>query len=315
MGAAIGRSARTARSLLQKMRDVGALTTKRGGPGRTASWIFCIGGAPIFGTGATAKLSPTNDSLAVAPRAEVSAQERQEAAGLDRQKVADKPFEPDPIEHKPSPLPPSEGVRETGPAQGPVSQPTPTPRVPHEGGLTGEVLPPESEITFDEFWKAIRREPGKTGPALAAWRKLSRDDRRAISDLIGPNGIDMDGMWAAVWLAQRRWECAPLKSSRSEWQAAHDELHAFVNRTIVDLKPYSTEWTAERDRRIAAGESVKLMDTWARDGRGWACRSSAASPENADAETRPRTHHQRGPSHSSLAGYYARRAATRDAAE
>lgn len=238
IGEKVGCSARSARRSLKRLRDAGLLATKRGGPGKSASWSFCINGQPIF----PARQRP------------MSAQERPDLAGLERPDLADKPSELKPIERKPPPNPPA-------------------PSALDEGGLTGEVLPPASEITFDEFWKAIRHDPGGTGPALAAWRKLSRDDRAAIGALIGPQGIDLDGMWAAVWLAQRRWEAAPLKSARNEWRAACDELRAFVQRT-VHLEPHSIEWSAERARKIAAGEPVTLMDTWARDGRGWTVRTN-----------------------------------------
>jgi hypothetical protein len=40
----------------------------------------------------------------------------------------------------------------------------------------------------------------------------------------------------------------------------------------VNLEPHSDEWTAERNRRLAAGESIKLMDTWAAEGRPWGVR-------------------------------------------
>jgi hypothetical protein len=146
----------------------------------------------------------------------------------------------------------------------------PAPSATDEGGLIEEGLPPASEITFDEFWKAIRHDPGRSGPALAAWRKLNRDDRKAISDLIGPKGIDLDDMWASVWLAQRRWDCAPLNSSRSKWLEAQDELRAAP--VFRELKPFSDEWTAERARKLAAGERTALMDTWASDGRSWSVR-------------------------------------------
>lgn len=220
LGAAVGSCQRTARSSLKRLSDAGLLTSKRGGPGRTAAWRFCVSGVPVF--------------------------ERQ---------VADKPSEPNPIEHK---LPPNP------PAPDPLD----------EGGLIGEVLPPETEITFDEFWKSIRHNPGKAGPALAAWRKVSCDDRSAISSLIGPSGIDLDGMWAAVWLAQRRWEFAPLTSR----PAFGDWIGEAPLHRIIYLKPYSAEWMAERERKLAAGESVKFMDTCARGGLEWEVRPPPTPP-------------------------------------
>lgn len=229
LGAAVGSCTRTARSSLKRMCSVGLLARKRGGPGRTASWTFCINGEPIFG-GAERKV-----------------------AALDRQQVADKPSEPDPIEHKPPPYPP-------------------TPSALDEGGLSGEVLPPETEATFDNFVKSIRHAPGRLGPALAIWNNLTLDDRRAIGNLLGPRGIDLDGMHASVWLKARRWECAPLTSRRSADEIA-EALAAMPRHHIVDLKPYSAEWTAERKRKVAVGEPVELMDTWALVGRCWSVRA------------------------------------------
>ena len=215
LGAAVGSCTRTARSSLKRMCSVGLLARKRGGPGRTASWTFCINGEPIFG-GAEQK---------------VAALDRQHLSGLDRQQIADKPSEPDPIEHKPPPYPP-----------------TPSPL--DEGGLNGEVLSLKTEVTFDDFVKSIRHAPGRLGPALAVWNKLTWNDRKAIGNLLGQRGIDLDGMHASVWLKARRWECAPLTSRHSADDFA-EALAAMPRHRIVDLKPYSAEWTAERKRRSA----------------------------------------------------------------
>jgi len=94
LGAKIGVAERTARGSLARLRAAAFLSTKRGGPGRTASWIFCINGRPIFG----------------ASDRQSAVQDRQEAAGLDRQEAAGKPLELDPIERKPSASPSAECV-------------------------------------------------------------------------------------------------------------------------------------------------------------------------------------------------------------
>ena len=220
----VGTCTRTAASSLRRLRAAGFLTRKRGGPGRTAKSIFCVHGVPIF------------DVQRAAPDVQGSAR-------LDVQDSAHKPSELKPIKHKPPPKPPQ--------------------RVLDEGGLGEEVTASKSEPSFDEFWRAIRHDPGQPGPAMAAWHRLSRNDRRAIDNLIGPHGIDLDGMWAAVWLAQRRWESAPL-TRRRQTDAA--EIR------VIELKPGSPEWTAERDRKLAAGESVALIDSQASQGRGWSVR-------------------------------------------
>jgi hypothetical protein len=81
--------------------------------------------------------------------------------------------------------------------------------------LDGEVLGPEGEVTFNEFWKAMQQNPGPSGPALAVWRKLSREDRRNIGNMIGPHGLGLDGMWACTWLAARRWTGAKTAATSS----------------------------------------------------------------------------------------------------
>ena len=38
---------------------------------------------------------------------------------------------------------------------------------------------------------------------------------------------------------------------------------------VVLAEPHSELWRSERARRLAVGESVGLMDDWAKEGRGW----------------------------------------------
>jgi len=79
-------------------------------------------------------------------------------------------------------------------------------------------------------------------------------------------------MWAAVWIAQRRWESGPLTRRRQV---------DVVEIRVTEVKPGSPEWTAERDRKLAAGESVALMDSWAREGRGWSVCAQPSRPAGA----------------------------------
>jgi hypothetical protein len=236
LGAAVGSCSRTARSSLKRLCDAGLLVSKRGGPGRTASWSFCINGEPIF----------------CGAKRRVAAEDRQNPSRLDRQSVANKPSDPDPIEHDPPPLPPMPNVLAEG------------------GGLTGEVLPPESEITFDKFIRAIRGSPGRLGPACSIWSKLTRNERAAISNRVGRNGIDLDGMHASVWLKTRRWEAEPLALQCEDLAAALCSVMAQGH--VHELKPHSAEWNAERARKVAAGESVMFMDERATQGFAWGVR-------------------------------------------
>jgi hypothetical protein len=164
------------------------------------------------------------------------------------------------------------------PIDDPLS-PNPHSNALHEGGQSREEPTGETELTFDAFWTSIRQEPGPKGPALAAWHKLSSSERISISNLDGTHGLDLDGVWACTWLRERRWE------------AAHRKFEDRVNAMLaalppperhVDLKPYSAEWTAERNRKIAAGEPVKLMDAWALEGRCWSVLADALTQRAAE---------------------------------
>lgn len=245
LGAAVGKCARTARSSLKRLCQAGLLTSKRGGPGRTSSWMLCINAKPIFG-----------NTDAEAER-QFSDQDRKQVAGLDRKQVADKPSEPDPIEHKPSPQPPA--------AQAEMPQAVRLKEGEAERVLHGDVLGPEGEPTFEEFWKAIRHNPGPSGPALVAWRKLSADDRRSIGNQLGPYGLDLEGTWACTWLVARRWTAPSLRPKMDGGCAP------VAARQPFELRPYTPEWTVERDRKRAAGEPTKLMETWAKEGKSWWC--------------------------------------------
>lgn len=249
LGKAIGKCARTARTSLHRLCSAGLLTGKRGGPGRTASWTFCINGQPVFAAAGCERQTSAQD------RKGVAGLDRKEVAGLDRQDVADKPIEQNPselqpIERNPSPQPPV--ASEAAPKRDFRSVELSEPR-------TGEP-------TFETFWHSLQGNPGSSGAALAAWRKLSAEDRQAIDNLIGPHGIDLEGVWACTWLNARRWESGSLRRRRVE---------AAERPRFSILKPDSPEWRAERQRLVEAGEAVavSMMDEFCAQNRSWTVRS------------------------------------------
>jgi hypothetical protein len=227
----IGRCERSARQSLKRLKAAGLVMCRRGGPGRTASWFFTFQGVSIFDGG-----SPKERQGA--------AQDRQNIAGLDRQRTAAKPSEQDsPVERKPPPTPTAE------PAEAPKGQPIEDDAV--EPALDGEII--TGEMTFAEFWLASGRR-GDEGWARAVWRKLSSDDRFSIRQRLDRDGrLDMRRMYAGGWLRERMWE---------EPARARPEIVEIVTPEMVVLVARSPEWIAERERMIAAGESelVRLMD-------------------------------------------------------
>jgi hypothetical protein len=227
IGKHIGKTDRTARASLARLLHRGFLDRKLGGPARSARWSFCIDHRRIFGPEATAH-------------------DRKYSSGQDRKKSSAKPLELEPLEQEPPPNPPSE------PAE--ASQ--------DDRVVDGEIL--GATISFDELWHAVQHSRGPSGPALSAWRKLDAADRYAIGNLLGPNGIDCDGMWLCTWITERRWQRQPLRQ-RAKSAGFH------VPTGEVALKPYSIEWCAERDRLRAVGDrqSLRLMEFWAAQGKPW----------------------------------------------
>jgi hypothetical protein len=263
-------SKRTVRRSIERMKNARALHIKQRGKKHSSKYWFCIAGELIIAD-ETGRSSVATDGhanpLSVAKNGPSS---------------SDTDGHPNPLSVAKSGQEESVYLTESHNQESPPKPPTSSaPGEPPSGQpseahvLSGEVLGPEGDLTFDDFWKAIRSQPGNAGAALAAWRKLSIEDRRAIRQRIGPQGIELDGMWAVTWLKDRRWEASRL-TGRCGWTEALDELKAFNRRHMIDLEPYSVEWTAERNRMIAAGESVKLMDTWAKSGRGWTVRGGGA---------------------------------------
>jgi Helix-turn-helix domain len=234
----IGRSDRTARQSLKRLCGEGLLKGKRGGPARTASWSFCFAKTPIF--------DGTDPAF--------SAQDRKSASGLDRKSASAKPSEPKPIEHKPPPTRTNSAVGTTAGLPMKV-----------EAAIDGEVI--LGLMSFQEFWLAAGRR-GHEGFARAQWRKLSFEDKAAITDrLQRDGGCALRDLWAGVWLRDRVWKEQALPPPRQTEQP--DEL-----TRLHHVQAGSALWMDERERLLAAGRHsmVKLMDDFAAAGRGWTVR-------------------------------------------
>lgn len=159
-------------------------------------------------------------------------------------------------------------------------------RVASEGGsIDGRVIAP-SQCTFVEFWEATG-QIGEWGPAWGLWSKLDQSALTAIGTLVLDGGeIDTGGAWAVTWLRARGWENATPKRRRTVQQVAaelitefEDEGNVVVAHTPVPLlilKPYSEEWNREHARRIAESQSVKLMESWASEGKSFPVRLNDA---------------------------------------
>jgi hypothetical protein len=271
LGAAIARSDRTARECLKRLCQDGLLACKRGGPGRTASWTFCFKSTPIFGgEPRDAPATPPVESIATA------AQDRKSASDLDRKSASDKPSELDPdIERKPPPTPTPESTNVVRLA--PTTTPKPeTAERPKRGQptkkesiidhservakqpqvnenessippLEAEVLGPENEMTFDEFWDAGGRV-GFPGPALRKWMKLSKRDRLAISERAARDGgIHLEGVWASTWIDGRRWEAPSL--GRGGIDGALDQLRESIAADESSQRPRAPRPGSREDRQ------------------------------------------------------------------
>jgi hypothetical protein len=263
IGEAIGACARTARSSLKRLREREYLSTKRGGPGRTATWFFCVNGKAIFGGVA---FLPTKQPAIGKPTQ--PAQERKAASGLERKDLSDKPCEQlDPDEHDP-PLTPEPTLASALDDESVVSGFGNARRQRSDGELPNEEpSAPEieiivGEISFVEFWRASGKQ-GSEGFARAEWRKLSRYDIAAIADrLRSPDGLGFKrGVWSGTWLRDRVW------SERAEPISDQHEACAAGPRYVY-ATPGSELWRRERERRRVAGESVEIMDNWAAQDRG-----------------------------------------------
>jgi hypothetical protein len=194
IAAAIGSCARTVRSSLKRLIDRGFLSSRRGGQGRTSTWLFCVNGRLIFGSDAFLPIKTT-----VAANSISSSLDRKDVAGLDRQHVADKPFEQTkPIEQNP-PLSPI--AEESNPVV-----------------LQGEIL--NDAMTFQEFWLASGRQ-GSEGYARSEWRKLSVQDVAAIADHFRfGSRRKRSSVWSGTWLRDRVWLEVRQESADVEHEVA-----------------------------------------------------------------------------------------------
>lgn len=229
LAASIAVSPRTISRAISALKNEAALLVFQRGS-RSARYVFSINGQPI------------NDTAV--PPAQRRDDDRGEPQWNDKQKTAS--ASPDVAIYA---LPPVARLDASA-----------SPQVAMESCYSSESIEPESlpnpsksAGSFEAFWSAIVEERGPPGPALRVWGKLSDDDRARIANLIGPNGIDLDRMWAVTWLKERRFEKERL-SRRSD-------TRAHQTPGLRSLTKGSSEWNAERQRKIAAGESVALMDS------------------------------------------------------
>ncbi len=247
LGLAIGRTPRTARQSLKRMREDGLLLCKRGGPGRTASWSFCFKHTPIFG--GDPKDAPAAPLFETST---VSALDRKSVSGLDRQCASAKPCEPDPdIERKPPPTPAN--------GDGGTIAGLPTKEARPGIAIDGEVI--VGEISFQEFWMAAGRK-GAEGFARSEWRKLTVADKAAIADRLERDGrLSVHNLWAGVWLRDRVWEEPQALAAEPLFEEA-----SYVN---VVAQPNSDLWNAHREWLLSTGQDrfVKWMDNHGRQGK------------------------------------------------
>ena len=141
-----------------------------------------------------------------------------------------------------------------------------------EEAIEGEVLGPESDLTFDWFWD-VSGQIGMQGPALRRWKKLTKADRCAIRDLYDRGELDLQGVWACTWLDARRWE-APVRPKQTKF-----DLEQFmpVQRRRVVLHPDQPEFKAEYQRRLRSGEDIAMMEGAMR--RGGLCTLDQGPPQ------------------------------------
>ena len=84
------------------------------------------------------------------------------------------------------------------------SDPISSPKLANGPILTGEVLPPEDEPTFKQFWKACAEPRGSLGFALSEWAKLSSDEQWRACQRPSRNDT-----YAGTWLRQRAFDLPP----------------------------------------------------------------------------------------------------------
>lgn len=166
------------------------------------------------------------------------------------------------VGHVASPDSPSVASLESPPVANKPSEkenpPEHNPPLSPDHALDGEII--DGAISFDEFWSASGKQ-GLEGFARSEWRKLDARDRAEIADRLRIDGRAIRrGVWSGTWLRDRLW----IEKVSSE---PEPELVVPAPR-YVHAEVGSDLWRQEYERRRLAGESVKLMDTWAKEGRG-----------------------------------------------
>jgi DNA-binding MarR family transcriptional regulator len=184
-----GRCERTIREALGRLESAGLLSTRRGGQGRTSRYTFSLNGRAL--------IAKSEERHAAADL------DRQHIAGLDRQQAAAKLSELQPIEQEASP-------------------PTPSHRAEVIDLVAERRTRGQAPITGQDFLaNSYRVDSCLDGPALAEWNRLPPTDRQAIWRIIERDGfIDLEGVWACIFLKNRMWE--PLISEPSKWAAQLD---------------------------------------------------------------------------------------------
>jgi hypothetical protein len=253
LAASISVSLRTISRAVTALKNEAALIVLQRGNGRSARYVFCIDGIPINEAGLRSGKTSRNRNVT---QCDASAENAVEAGAATPQ------------------------MARLATPQMALLTPAATPQMARESCDSFEsnesesppnpliiINPGADEISFETLWRAVQGERGHTGPAITAWSKLTSTDRLKVGNLIGPSGLGLDGMWLSTWLTQRRFDAAPLSSKRSFDEKIEAPQFQHVYRG-------SPEWQQERERRVAAGESVALMDEWAREGRGVTVRVS-----------------------------------------
>ena len=256
----IGRQVRSVQSAMKRFRSAGLLRVKQGAPGKTARWILCRDGRPIFG--GEALKDPQN-----------FASDPQKIAGLDPQKSADKPSKQEhPCKQEPPPRPPA--------ADEPAAMPDDVDMASAEngetwqGGLIGEVFAP-SGCDFETFWRASGQR-GKVGPAIAEWNRLEPADIAAIGALILDQGsVDTGDCWASIWIKSRGWERPAHVLRAGGFARIAEGLEGLdphpLGMTVVRGTPQWDDLVAWRREQGATERDLKFMLTQAewRAPPGW----------------------------------------------
>jgi hypothetical protein len=218
LAASIAVSPRTISRAINSLKTEAALIVIQRGNGRSARYVFCIDGMPVNDAALTpGKLAAQRVGM---PRNVTVTQCDAAAATVTQCDAA------------------AANNTKTSAASTPMARLASTPMARLDGAASPRMAmescdssesnehesPPNpliiinadaDEISFETLWRSVRGERGHTGPAITAWSKLNRADRLKIGNLIGPSGLELDGMWLSTWLTQRRFDAAPLSRKRS----------------------------------------------------------------------------------------------------